>query len=97
MCLLVMASSIKDGRSYDASCILNVGDHSFIRHATYMVYRLADEYSQTFILGRIEKNLIKPKEDMNEVVFKRIVDGLAISDETRLRVIQYARKNWIIS
>ena len=38
VCLCVFVSSIRSGKGYDASCVLNAGDCSFIRHPSYVVY-----------------------------------------------------------
>ncbi|MCT9837521.1 hypothetical protein N3K61_24580, partial [Escherichia coli] len=36
--LVVNISSIKDGVPHDPSCVLNSGDHRFIKHPSYVVY-----------------------------------------------------------
>lgn len=90
-CLLVMASSIKDGRSYDNSCILNAGDHPFIKHPTYMVYRLAEEWRVPLLISWIEKKIAVEKDRFTNAILDKIIEGLEKSDETRQRVLTYAR------
>ncbi|CAN1562583.1 hypothetical protein MCEMIH16_02733 [Caulobacteraceae bacterium] len=90
-----MVTTIYDGRKHDPSCVLNVGDHPFITHPSYMLYRLAETVGAPMIQDRIGKNIYIPREDFVEPVFKRIADGLFNSDETRGRILKYADANKI--
>lgn len=90
MCLLAMVTTIKDKRPYDATCILTAGDHPFITHPSYVLYRLASEVRADHIRNMLEKQYYRPKEDFASAVLQRVADGVYASDETRPSVARYA-------
>jgi ABC-type microcin C transport system duplicated ATPase subunit YejF len=90
-CLLVMASSIKQGRKIDEACRLAAGCHSFIQHATYIVYRIANRVSAMHIGNMVDKKYYVQKEDVTQRVYTNIRDGLYASEETPRRIANYAR------
>jgi len=91
-CLLVMMNSIKASRPYDSTCLLQVGDHDFVRHDSYINYRIAEYSSAAHIVKMVEKHGYKPKADFSKEVFKRICEGLYSSDETKPAIRRYAKK-----
>jgi hypothetical protein len=90
-CLLVMLSSIKEGKHHDKACVLGKGDHDFIQVPTYVVYRLANTASARHIGNMVDKKFYTDKGVMKGEVFDQIVAGIFSSDETRGFVINYAR------
>lgn len=90
MCLTIMITSIKDGKYYDSACTLDVGDHPFIKHPSYLLYRLADTTRASHISNLVCKNYYIPKEDFPQATFARISAGIRTSDDTPLRIIRYA-------
>ena len=93
LCLLVMISSIKPKRFHDKACVLKQGDHEFIKKDSFVVYRIAEPASASHIGNMVEKKFYMCKADVSEAVYKRVVDGLFASDETRPSVIRYAEDN----
>lgn len=89
-CLLIMATSVKQGRKFDGACTLASGCHSFITHPTYMLYRMANCVSATHIGKMVDKKYYSQKADVTQALFKQIGDGLFDSDETPQRIISYA-------
>lgn len=59
----------------DRSCILNVGDHPFIKHESFVNYRRAKVISFIQLFNGINKGLLIKKEDIGTDVLKRIQDG----------------------
>ena len=53
MCLSLMITSIKAGRIHDSTCILDVGDHDFIRHPSFVLYRMAETLKASHVSARI--------------------------------------------
>ena len=94
-CLTIMITSIRPGKYYDAACVLDVGDHPFIKHPSYLLYRMAEITKADRISLFVSKNYYIPKEDFSEEVFKRISAGIRISDDTPLRIVRYADENGI--
>lgn len=91
-CLLAMVSSVKTGRRYDPACLLNRGDHGFIRHESYMVYRLAETVRADRISNLVGRRYYLERDAISRPVFSRIASGLYTSDETRPRIIEYAKR-----
>ena len=94
-CLVVMVTSIYPNRKYDDACVLNVGDHPFISHPSYMLYRMAETLQAARISTRIGQKYYIPRDDFSPPVFRRIVDGLYESEETKGRILSYAQANAI--
>lgn len=91
-CLLVMVSSVKPNRHYDPTCVLDDGDHPYIDHKSYIVYRLAEAMQVSRISKMVALKYYEPRMDMDPAIFQQICDGLFESDETRPRLINYAKK-----
>ena len=91
LCLVTMITTIYDGRHHDPACVIDVGDHPFIRHPSYLLYRAADTLRASQIVSLIDQKYYIPREDFEAAVFKRIRDGLFASDETKRWAINYAR------
>lgn len=95
-CLLVNITSIKDGKYHDRACELGVGDHPFIKHPSYVLYRLADTMRADRISKLVGLNWYLTREDWDAKVFQRIVDGIRISEDTVPRIVRYADINGIV-
>ncbi|MAY30406.1 MAG: hypothetical protein CL627_14545 [Aurantimonas sp.] len=91
-----MITSIKKNRFYDDACVLDVGDHEFITHPSYLLYRLAETDLAIHLSNMVQKRFYLQKQDFRPEVYDRIVDGLRISDELPSRVIAYAESRMII-
>jgi len=84
--LVVNVSSIKAGVPHDSACILNAGDHAFVKHPSYVVYAEAVIWQVDNIVRKQASGELKIHADVPEVTFSRILDGFDISD-------QVSRKN----
>ncbi len=93
LCLLLMVTSIKEGRKYDETCVLGQGDHPFIKHASCIVYRLAYTPRATHIGNTVNKGLFIKKEDWLASIFNKIAAGLYNSDQTPRGMAKYAAAN----
>ena len=85
-----MLTTLKVDRPCDKACVLTADEHEFIRHDSYIVYRLADTALAAHVSNMVEKRLYTPKQDVSEAVFKKIVAGLYASDNTKPRILRYA-------
>lgn len=95
MCLIIMITSLREGKYHDPACILDIGDHSFIKHRSYLLYRMAEVTRIDRISRLVSKNYYIPRDDFLEGTFKRISDGIRLSDDTPLRIFRYADANGI--
>ena len=86
----MMITSIKQGRSFDNTCVLDNGDHPFINHPSYILYRTAETVREPHIKKMIGKKYYIPREDFEEATFSKIALGIFNSDETRGTMLRYA-------
>lgn len=81
---MVAVSSIHSGlRIYDKTCLLDVGDHPFIKHPSYLFYRHSAIFSALRLRDGIIKGTVIPRADMDLDVFTRIRDGFTSSTKSR--------------
>ena len=59
----------------DRSCILHAGDHSFIKHDSFVNYKYARVISYVQLFNGLNKGLFIRKEDISEEVLIRIQNG----------------------
>ncbi|MEQ8305027.1 MAG: hypothetical protein RIA09_00575 [Hoeflea sp.] len=90
LCLTIMITSIKDGKYFDPACVLDVGDHPFVKHQSYLLYRMAETTRAAHISNMVGKKYYIPKDDFPADVFGRISAGIRNSEDTPLRIIRYA-------
>lgn len=87
--LLVNISSIKNDIYHDSSCILNPGDHSFITKPSFVYYSKAEIYSVSGIMQEINQGNYVCKEDCNDQIFKRILDGFQLSEDVKMKIFKF--------
>lgn len=91
--LIVNVTSIKDEMPhYDQSCILNVGDHPFITHPSFMYYKEAMVYKASNIQNAVEKGVYETRPDMLDETFRRVLKGFELTDEVPYKVFRFYEK-----
>ena len=81
--LIVPATTWNDNLPYgiqDDSCILNVGDHSFIKHKSWLDFRFAQAKPSIEILQGLLNGLLIRKEDLRPDLLAYIQAKTEISD-----------------
>jgi hypothetical protein len=71
-----------DGTPYknqDLTCILNAGDHPFIKHESWVFYQIAKSMSFMEVFNGLQKGLLIRKEDIAQDVLKRIQAGARVA------------------
>ena len=82
--ILVGFTSITGSNSDDLTCKIDVGDHEFIDHSTYVRYRDArHEFSSHLINCRFPKHKI-----VSEALYRRICNGVFISEFSRPFIVR---------
>lgn len=66
----------------DSSCVLNVGDHPFIKHESCAAYDFAQVVPLSEISSKIDNRKMRLQAPVNADVLKRLQVGFVISDET---------------
>jgi hypothetical protein len=80
--LLVSISTVPERGFYDATCILEPGDHPFILHQSFVFYRTPQVYSASKIARFVRLKYFQPKEDSSPELIQRICAGILTSSFT---------------
>jgi len=89
--LAVNISTAYPGRTFDTACILSAGEHAFIHHDSYVVYREAVIWQVPNVIARIQGGEIVSHEDMREPVFARVLSGFDISEQVLPKIHKFYR------
>ena len=88
--LLVNISSFYDG--CDSTCVLDRGDHPFVKHLSYVFYARAIISHADKIQRGIGSGILTPQPDMIDEVFQRVEAGITGSPDTPGKIIKYFRQ-----
>jgi hypothetical protein len=89
-CILAGATTIYEGSRYDPACIIDSGEHPFIRHRSYIAYRYAQIYPETDVAKRAN-TLWTQLENCDAALLERIASGIINSRYTPNHVRQALR------
>lgn len=81
--VLVNLSSIREGIHHDATCVLELGEHVFVKRASFVEYRRARIEQVTHVTKMVEQGLFKPQEPMSHEILGRVLEGLTRSPFTK--------------
>jgi hypothetical protein len=87
--LLISRSSVEPGEYYDPACLLQAGDHPFIKHLSFVVYSKALIISHDDIIARVRDFTFLIKEDVSDTVAVKIRDGIAQSKRSTKKIKAY--------
>lgn len=87
--LLVNSASVPNGFSFDTTCILNPGEHRFIKHESHVYYAKARIEAANALLRGVKSGQLIPHEIMDHALVKRICDGLQQSPHTTPRILRF--------
>lgn len=87
--LLVNLSTVRDG--CDRACILRPGDHSFVKHDSFVAYWSARIEEAGKIASAVHKNLFQAHHPVSERVMLKICQGLESSKHTAPKILKFYR------
>lgn len=87
----VNISSVKDRTRYDKTCVLEKGDHPFIRHKSFVYYKGSTIFRISKIQQGIETGEITVLENVSEQILKKVLSGFATSDFTPAKILKALR------
>jgi hypothetical protein len=90
---VAMVSFTTKRANSDLNCVMNVGDHPFIRHETIVAYELArvlDPGQQKHVLAN--PSLSPPKAPVSSALLQRIHEGALVSDLTPQKIQKMVRE-----
>ena len=85
--LIVPVSSYYDG--CDNTCELDVGDHDFITHLSFVFYAKSKIVQAVKLDELVEARQILPKPNVSVSVFQRVLRGICISQDIPPKVKIY--------
>lgn len=90
--LMVSLSTVRPGMPHDPTCILYAGDHSFVKHDSYVVYQKARLEEADKVLRGVKNGQLVPQAPMDGAVFARICKGLEDSRLTPAKLLTFYLK-----
>jgi hypothetical protein len=64
---------------YDGSCVLTAADHDWLKHDSYVYYKMATMFTQGELTSRIADGIYEPKARLGEPQIRAVLDGLHIT------------------
>lgn len=90
----VTISTVRDSvHDDDLFCMLNKGDHPFIRHQSYVDYKRARIEKASLLEYEHAQKIIRPLADMGDDVLGRICRGLLKSKKTHIKIQEFYEEN----
>lgn len=71
-----ITSATDDGRIIDPTCIIEPGEHPFIRHRSFAHYRKAETIREDIYAPAIKSGQYPLKEPVSPALLQRLQDGL---------------------
>ncbi|HBL9999454.1 TPA: hypothetical protein LT059_004016 [Salmonella enterica subsp. enterica serovar Kodjovi] len=90
--LAVNLTSVDKGFEIDPTCILNVGDHPFVRHPSYIFYQRAQIFGVDTVIRQVISGDIRVHQSCGEETFRRILAGFNVSPYVNPKVKAYYQK-----
>lgn len=87
--IIVPICTVYEDRKYDDSCIVNAGDHDFIKHPSYVYYRKCRQHTAFELKRGIENRLFVDKGIVSVELFDRIISAASRSKFTPRFVNEY--------
>jgi len=70
--LVVNASTLRNPRRDDSSCVLEPGDHPAISRKSFIAYYFAEVIKTSTIENKCRNNIFRPEEDISDHLLLRI-------------------------
>ncbi|CDL79283.1 conserved hypothetical protein [Xenorhabdus cabanillasii JM26] len=90
--LAVNLTTIYPDIQYDDTCILNIGDHPFVKHRSYIFYKKAELLGVGTVTSQIIAGDIRVSEPCYDDVFDRILKGFNISSHVAPKIRKFYNK-----
>lgn len=87
--LLANFTSVPDTGAYDQTCLINPGEHPFVKHPSYVMYRLAEVQLAVRLTKMVNSMFYRVGDDADAALVAKMRAGIPVSLFTRQFVIQY--------
>jgi hypothetical protein len=89
--LLVDFCTYDPQKQHDPTCILDCGDHEFIKHPTFVDYKRAAIKRSEPLECDLRRGVHRPSTAISEDVYQRILQGFLISPDVERKIIRFIR------
>lgn len=86
---LIVSISSYTGNHCDSTCLLDIGDHSFIKKRSFVDYARARIVEADKLCSGVRKGILKSMGPISPEVFDKITEGLLRSPRTALKIINF--------
>ncbi len=90
--LMVNISTIKPDLHFDQTCILDAGDHPFVKHPSFVYYKKSDIFGADSISRNVADGTFSAHQECGDLVFEKILAGFNTSKEVRLKIKKFFNK-----
>jgi len=77
---------------FDTTCPIEVGEHPFVKHRTFVRYQDAVLTSAKLLQKGVSKGFLQPHKPLSPALLKRIREGAVISDFTPAKVVSAVKR-----
>ena len=88
---LIVPMSSYEGNYSDSTCILDIGDHEFIKHKSFVLYIKAQIRNADELQADIDERVIIPQKDILQYFLLKIRKGVLDSKETPKNIKDYCK------
>lgn len=88
---MVSISSYNPEQPCDPTCILDPGEHEFVKHKSFVCYAYTRVVAAQAIQLSLDEKTFVLKERVTEDVFARVHAGVGISDDTPIKMSNFWR------
>jgi hypothetical protein len=89
--LSVSCSSIREGKSFDSTCVIKQGEHEFIKRDSFIHYNHLRIDKAEEIQKGIDSGSFIAKDLINDELYKRILKGILKSDNVDRRYVRFLK------
>lgn len=91
--LLVNISTVKPNNRFDDACLIEPGEHPFVKVQSHVCYadaviKSAEDLTQFVAIGEII-----PKDDVSEVIYDRVLAGFGISRRVTPKIKRFVKQH----
>lgn len=91
--LIVNISSVPTAGVHDNSCILNAGEHAFVRRPSYLVYSRSVLWRCPTIIDKVDSGEYRTHDNVSDAVMQKIMAGFRASQHTAFKVLRFIDRN----
>ncbi len=94
--VVVNVTSCRNSRHDDTACLLNVGEHSFIKHPSYVAYSLAKLRTNRELDREVSSGALQLEAPVSPDLLARIRESAAQSDRIPIGILDVLQKQgWV--